>query len=265
MEQWPSSSVGSPPVRLGAGRNAVADYLHHSKRPWHVLLQLLPAIVLYELGTLIYFSSGEAIFAQRLLADVFHALGVPGLHLPAVLLVGVLLIWQFLSGESWRPRWPIVVGMFFESWLLALPVVVIALIVSGGLTAAVQTDVSVATTSSLPQSWPALLTVAIGAGIYEEMLFRFILILAIHAIVVDALRLRSFTGYAIAIAISSLMFAFYHNPFAAGEGGWGRMIFYTLAGVYFGLLFVARGLGIAAGAHACYDVIALVLVPSAAG
>ena len=39
------------------------------------------------------------------------------------------------------------------------------------------------------------------------------------------------------------------EPFHAG-----RFVFRCLAGLYFALLFQFRGFGVAAGAHACYDV-----------
>ena len=41
----------------------------------------------------------------------------------------------------------------------------------------------------------------------------------------------------------------------------GVLPFYVLAGIYFGVLFLGRGLGIAVGVHACYDLLVLVVMP----
>jgi membrane protease YdiL (CAAX protease family) len=48
--------------------------------------------------------------------------------------------------------------------------------------------------------------------------------------------------------------AHYVGPFAY-DFDWFTFIFRTLAGIFFSLLFVYRGFGIAAGAHAGYDVL----------
>jgi membrane protease YdiL (CAAX protease family) len=47
----------------------------------------------------------------------------------------------------------------------------------------------------------------------------------------------------------------YGEPFHAG-----RFAFRFLAGLYFALLYQFRGFGVAAGAHACYDVMVGVAV-----
>jgi membrane protease YdiL (CAAX protease family) len=93
----------------------------------------------------------------------------------------------------------------------------------------------------------------IGAGIYEELVFRLIMIALLHLILVDVLALPEGIGQAGAIGVSSLAFALYHFP------SWGEIrvtlfLIYAFAGVYLAGIYLVRGIGIAAGAHAVYDI-----------
>jgi membrane protease YdiL (CAAX protease family) len=110
--------------------------------------------------------------------------------------------------------------------------------------------------------WQARLTLSIGAGLYEELLFRLILIAAAHFVLADIMRLKSGTAGAIAAIISATAFALYHDVVPASGGvDWRLFFFYTLAGLYFASVFVLRGFGIAVGVHALYDVLVLVVEP----
>ena len=72
----------------------------------------------------------------------------------------------------------------------------------------------------------------------------------------DLLALPKHVGQWGAILGSALLFAAYH--FGGGaEFDAARFVFYTLAGLYFAILYVARGFGIVAATHALYDVLAV--------
>jgi membrane protease YdiL (CAAX protease family) len=101
----------------------------------------------------------------------------------------------------------------------------------------------------------------LGAGVYEELLFRLIL-LSLFAWFVARLGARSRASIAAAVTITSLTFAAAHylgpygEPLAWTEFTfWFSFVFRLLAGVFFSLLFVHRGFGIAAGTHAAYDIL----------
>jgi membrane protease YdiL (CAAX protease family) len=100
----------------------------------------------------------------------------------------------------------------------------------------------------------------VGAGIYEELLFRLLLFSALVAL----LR-RSSAGSALAVTVaalaSALFFSAAHHLGPYGEPFEGyTFLFRTVAGLYFAVLFQLRGFGIAVGAHACYDVVVGVTV-----
>jgi membrane protease YdiL (CAAX protease family) len=61
---------------------------------------------------------------------------------------------------------------------------------------------------------------------------------------------------AVAMVLSALAFSAAHHVGPCGETLVNRVfVFRALAGLFFGLLYLTRGFGIAVGAHACYDVI----------
>jgi membrane protease YdiL (CAAX protease family) len=100
----------------------------------------------------------------------------------------------------------------------------------------------------------------IGAGIYEEVLFR----LGLFSLVCFLLRAVLVPGpaaVALAAAATALTFAAAHHLGPTGEPMVAaRFLFRALAGLYFTALYVFRGFGIAVGAHAGYDILVGVAV-----
>jgi membrane protease YdiL (CAAX protease family) len=95
----------------------------------------------------------------------------------------------------------------------------------------------------------------LGAGIYEELLFRLILL----SLTAWALRRAGVTPRVAMIAaaiLTSLLFAAAHNIGPYGELLQARsFLFRVLAGLFFTVVFLYRGFGIAAGSHAAYDIL----------
>jgi len=151
--------------------------------------------------------------------------------------------------------------MFFESALWVLPLIVFGQLLLGGqhAPAVVGEDPAARTWSDL--NWQSRVTLAVGAGIYEELLFRLILVTGVHFLLVDLLRLTHGIGAVVAVVISAIAFAFYHNSiFAGGQVNFWVLAFYIGAGLYFAGLFLWRGFGIVVGTHAVYDIVVLVLL-----
>ena len=94
-----------------------------------------------------------------------------------------------------------------------------------------------------------------GAGVYEEVLFRLLLLPLIHGLIGLLVRCPK-VRMGGAILLSSLAFSAAHYVAPHGEAfAWFSFVFRGLAGAFFALLFVFRGFGIAAGAHALYDIL----------
>ena len=183
--------------------------------------------------------------------------------------------------------------MAVESILLAVPLIVLSLLLSGPArgqgdvgrfaNSAVQiqaeimpgcSSVTVNSSSALQagsvdtegQSLLANIVTGIGAGIYEELVFRLILICALMMVFQDVLRLSRKDSIILSVLISAALFSAHHHiVFVNGQLGQSspfnltEFSFRTIAGIYFAVLFAIRGFGITAGTHAFYDIIATVI------
>jgi membrane protease YdiL (CAAX protease family) len=112
----------------------------------------------------------------------------------------------------------------------------------------------------------------LGAGLYEESLFRLLLLPVLYGLARSLGMVRAFAGL-LAIAVSSLIFAAAHylppesnalSPAAyvaaietvhGNAALWYGFVFRAMAGVAFGTLFVLRGFGVTVGSHALYDIL----------
>ncbi|MSR41161.1 MAG: CPBP family intramembrane metalloprotease [Phycisphaerales bacterium] len=247
-------------------------YLERSKRPLEILLFLLPFIVFYEyeLTRVLRVDGGVITNAAHLGLLKFLSTfgwGEMALSLPALLLVLCLLVWHTLLWSDWKVDLSIVARMWAESAALAVPVLLLATGISACFTPAAS---SPAIAAASVEGWdalslPARIAVSIGAGLYEELLFRMMLILAVHALLKDALAVSQRWATIVAVTASACMFAIYHPMDGASSGmpiesaRTARFVFLLCAGFFWAILFLWRGFGIAAGSHMLYDVAVSVL------
>lgn len=242
-------------------------YTFLSQRPLHVLVFLLPLIVIFEIGASTT-HTGQTVKAQRELWEFFEWFGAGGMHVPAILTVVVLLIWHILSADRWRVRGRVLAGMAFESAAWTAPLLVLALLLARVLgieqttaraaMAVLGQDTGAGPALPLP-SWFNSLSMALGAGVYEEVLFRLIGLALVHIAVVDVGGLSDRMGKVIGVVVTSALFSVYHDSVLPAGGGvdWPTAMYYFAAGVYFSVVYLARGLGIAVGVHALYDAVIL--------
>jgi membrane protease YdiL (CAAX protease family) len=99
------------------------------------------------------------------------------------------------------------------------------------------------------------IALGVGAGIYEELVFRLIFLSIILMVGADLLHFERRNVVIAAVAISSLFFAAHHHrPFGADPFDPVHFVFRTGAGVYLAAIFWYRGYALAAGCHAAYNV-----------
>lgn len=250
---------------------AEARYAKDSLKPLHILAFLLPLVVIYELGLVFFLSSPDGAFRETILAHktldrFFSQFGATKFYLPGIALVVVLLIWHIAKREPWKVRLSVLVGMAAESALWMLPLLVLGMVLSMDLTRGASGMPTPAAMSLLEggsagaETWQAKVTLSIGAGLYEELLFRLVLVTAIHFVTFDLIRMREPAASVIAVAGGAIAFAVYHNVSFVNDPV-SMSAFYLAAGLYFGLVFMLRGFGVVVGCHAVYDLMALVVIP----
>src|SRR5262249_33308380 len=113
---------------------------------------------------------------------------------------------------------------------------------------------------SAPQPALGQVITYVGAGIYEELLFRLLLYSGL-VVLLRWLQSSLLIAVVLAAVASSAIFSLAHHVGPYGEAFDNYVfLFRMLAGLYFALLYQLRGFGIAVGAHACYDVVVGVVI-----
>jgi hypothetical protein len=254
---------------------AADNYWIAAKRPLPILVFLLPLIIAYELGLVVLLRSEQGVLtnqAHEQLLRFFDMFGLSAataagaLHLGGVAIIVVLLAWHLLNRDPWKFEGHTIAFMALESIVLTIPLLVLAQIIAR--TASQPIDVTAWTGAPASGQLAALspwarITVSVGAGLYEELIFRMLLIALIHTLLVDMGKASHGLGVAIAVVVSAAAFTAYH-PLAEPDGSvsWQRLIFFFLAGLYFGGVYAARGFGIVVAVHAFYDTVtSLFLLP----
>jgi hypothetical protein len=245
MSRAASQSRPSSAESLAAG---IGGYFHRSELPWHSLLFLLPMIVLYEIGTRQFASHPveTRIIAFTLMRDFFYLFGVTGRYLPAIAVAIVLISWHIARKDSWEINLPTLAGMSLESVALAVPLVMVGYLFRHYLPLLASNQ------------WRSDIVLSLGAGIYEELVFRLACFAVLHLILVDFFGVPKRSGILLVVLLSSVLFSAYH--YMGSEVFQVRSFaFRTIAGIYFGAIFLCRGFGLTAGAHAAYDVVIVTL------
>lgn len=237
-------------------------YWRESTRPLTGLVFVTPLLVAYETGMVWLGSEAMRNGADVWLRRMLDAVGFGQYFLLPGLLCGALLGWHHIRRDPWRIAWPVLGGMLLESFALAVLLLITAQLIVGWTLAHPGT-------LTMLGSSPAPLSRLIGycgAGIYEELLFRLLLLSASMWVFQRACTNRLHASAA-AIALTSTLFAAAHYEFELQLAGysllrnhgdlfaWGTFAFRWTAGAFFSVLFVQRGFGIAAGAHALYDML----------
>ena len=216
-------------------------YLDESQRPIVILAFLAPAIILYQIGSKTF---STEIVAFAILRDMMAYLGVYGRSVPAVLLVLTLLGWHLVKRDRLQFRPGTLAKMLLESVLMSLPVFAIGVL----------TQHFVPLMARGNPHLGAKLALSLGAGLYEELVFRMYLCGLLWLILSKALAVPKFWATVLVALISAVLFSAYHY-WGNESFTWGTFVFRMLAGVYFAGLYMARGMGVTSGTHAVYDVI----------
>jgi hypothetical protein len=234
-------------------------YFSRSREPLPALLFLLPLILAYELGALFYATpaTGRELSARLYLEGFLEWFGAAGDFLPGLAVVLVLLCWHLAKQDRWRFEPMLYLGMGFESLALAMPLVLFGLVMVPDTPVWTLAEAG-AGGGGEAMPWQAELVFSIGAGVYEELVFRLAVIALVHMILVDLLKVPTGWGALAAVLVSVALFTAYHftavRPFVWPES-LPRALFYIVAGIYFAVLYVQRGFGIVAGTHALYDML----------
>ena len=152
-----------------------------------------------------------------------------------------------------------------ECLALTVPLIVLSLLLNRE-SAVANAAVLTAQTAGAQNLLLVDIVTGIGAGIYEELIFRLVLICLLMLLFQDVFGMQKKAAVILSVVISAVLFSVHHHIFFANgqfhQGDVftvGKFIFRTIAGCYFAALYAVRGFGITAGTHAFYNILAALL------
>jgi hypothetical protein len=229
-------------------------YWSQSRSPRYSLTFALPLLALYEvLAHLISGEQGIRNGAEVMLKQGAQSLvGANGAMLFLALLVTAMIVGIARDARKHgSPRGAVFIGMVGESVLLAASFG----LVIGLVTAKVITSLSLSQPVLEQLNTSTALMISLGAGFYEELLFRVLLVSALLLVARHVFGLGPIAAGILAVVSGALLFSAVHYVGPLGDTVTTQsFVFRTIAGLAFSGLYVTRGFGITAWTHALYDV-----------
>jgi hypothetical protein len=245
--------AAKPPAR-GAGKPTKVK--HDPRNLLTSLILVFPLFLIYQVGvlyTLPMLNGADflTVFLFRNVGLTTSAyLGYTGI-VAAAFVVGVLVLRRrqhFDSGLVWR--------VFIESAIYALTMgslIVFVMTRVFGISPRLAGGVT-------DQGLVGRVVMSLGAGVYEETVFRLGILGGLTLLGERVLGLRRWIAMLIGLAISSVLFsAMHHIPPYGDPFTIGVFTFRILAGACFGLLYWFRGFAVAVYTHALYDLYVLIV------
>ena len=229
------------------------SYLLKSRTSFYSFLFTLPLFFLYEVNILflswddILVVRNGADFLMRNILESFDIYGLYGLGL--VFFLGLLVTYIFFIKEDQQQE--INVNFLFimlaESMLWSVVLYFLLF------------KFMVLLMNPVGKTILQQVTLAIGAGIYEEFLFRVLLIAGLSGILGFVFMWDKTFKNIIAVVLSGGIFSAFH--FMGEYGDFFSMELFLIrffAGLILGVLYMYRGFGITAYTHSIYDLIVLI-------
>ena len=229
------------------------SYLLKSKTSFYSFLFTLPLFFLYEINIL--FLSWDDILVVRngadfLMRNILESFGIYGLYgLGLVFFLGLLITYIFFIKEDQQQEVNVnfLFIMLAESMLWSVVLYFLLF------------KFMVLLMNPVGKTILQQVTLAIGAGIYEEFLFRVLLIAGLSGILGFVFMWDKTFKNIIAVVLSGGIFSAFH--FMGEYGDFFSMELFLIrlfAGLILGVLYMYRGFGITAYTHSIYDLIVLI-------
>ncbi len=242
-----------PPARTGVGK-----YLDDSKNIYNSLILIIPLFILYQVGVMM---TGGVRNGVDFMTDVMWSVaGATQLNY-LLLNLGILLIFAaflFLRRKQTTfnlKLWPLVLA---ESTVYAF---FFGAAVIGAMSA-LGLDVLLSTGDGSQIATMGIFTkfvLSIGAGLYEELVFRLFLMGGMFWAGVRLLNFPRWLSALAALILSSVIFSAIHHVGSMGEPFvLGTFMFRVFAGMLLAAIFHLRGFAVAVYTHAIYDIIVLI-------
>jgi hypothetical protein len=220
------------------------------------LILVFPLFLIYQVGVLFTLPMlNGADFVTVLLFNSF-GLTIKGYLLFLAAVVALFALALAMLGRKQHFNARVFLPVLLESTVYALTM--------GSLIVLLMTKVlgiSPNLAAGLPaQGLLARLVMSLGAGVYEETVFRLGLLGGLIVAFEKLARMNRWAAVLGALVLSSAVFSGVHYIPPYGDAfGLGSFTFRVLAGIVFGVLCRARGFAVAVYTHAFYDIFVLAI------
>jgi membrane protease YdiL (CAAX protease family) len=240
---------GQHTLHARTGESFLHLYFQEGKSVSLNLFFTIPLLLLYELGILLS-GSDMRNAAEVILKDLrllMGSWGIRALHWFIIILV------VFFFYRAYHKKGPFV-GYFL---LMVMESVLLAFLLGPFLSlflGSVLLDFPL--TRDETPVFSVRVFLSLGAGVYEEFLFRFLLMGGLFLVFIRFFRVPRLYGGALALVISGFLFAAYHHLGPYGQS-WSPYLFLFRfgAGIVLGMVFMARGFAVAVYLHVFYDIL----------
>jgi len=232
------------------------SYWKVTKNIYYSLLFIFPMLFLYEImcwiqfvGKSIEIRNGADVFLRQLIMGFGkHSESIYGLLL-IIVFCGIMIINRNML-KNGRLKFTFLIYMLAESLLWSLGFLIMMGVFESIILSILERNI-------IPEQF----YLAIGAGVWEELLFRVGAIGLCLSLLTNIIKYSGIFSALIAILFSAVLFSLFHYI-----GPFGDIFTYksfyirTWAGIFLGSLYLFRGLGITAYTHIFYDM-AIISMP----
>jgi membrane protease YdiL (CAAX protease family) len=223
------------------------------------LVLVFPLFLIYQVGVL--FTLPVLNGADFLTVLLFRNLGLSTTaylgYTGAVAVAFAIAVAVLRRRQHFNPR--LIVPVFVESAIYALTMGSLIVFV---MTRAFGISPRLAGGDGLiaQQGFGTRFVMSLGAGVYEETVFRLGLMTGVAALLGKVAGLRRWIAFTFALLVSSVLFsAMHHIPPYGDPLHLGVFVFRVLAGAIFGVIFWFRGFAVVVYTHALYDLYVLIV------
>lgn len=229
----------------------MTSYFHRSKSLANSFVFILPLLILYEVGIALYGSNIKNV-ADVIIKTPLALFGRNGSLVFNSLVIIFLFLSVFYIEKKYRLSALIFIPMVLESMIYALFLgygigfVVYKILFPHVLASPISTN-----------TWIGII-LSVGAGVYEEIVFRFLLLSALYFLFSSLLKMNKPFSVVLSIFLGSLLFSAMHYVGTLSDSfTYTNFTFRLLAGLVLSAIFMLRGLGIVVYTHAIYDVLSV--------
>mgnify|MGYP006177705287 CR=1 FL=1 len=227
-------------------------YFKISKSPYYSFIFILPLLFIYEFG-IVFISKSDSIVVRNgadfIMRQTMQYFGIIGLYgFGSLLLLGFILTYYLHIKNENNKELNISYFILMSLESLAYSIGLFYLL----------SFISPLLMNPTGKYITQRVTLAVGAGIYEEILFRLFLTTCISQLLYIIFDWNQYITQVSALFLSAVLFSAFHFLGEYGDYFSIRLFFIRIiAGLALGLLFLARGLGITIYTHSIYDLIVL--------